>query len=175
MIISPTNHIIIILGMPTKELRKILEPYGYEYAFTDSLISDARSKAKLDLFGQPEDNVKYASGVASEMKRMGHFVELVYCRRSKVISKLGHVVIAEEVFHRKVDGEAPLGANERANFVDEWKRANAAEIANQLGIKDGPQFDFLTGILFAPATTKHTVPLLQNVSLRPCHILCIYI
>ena len=58
MIISNTNHIIIILGMPTKELRKILEPYGYEYAFTDSLISDACSKAKLDLFGQPGDNVK---------------------------------------------------------------------------------------------------------------------
>ena len=95
---------------------------------------------------------------------MGHFVELVYCRQSKVISKLGHVVIVEEVFHWKVDGEAALVANERSKFVEEWKRSNASEIAKQLGVKDGPQLGFLTGILFASVTTKHTVPLLQNVS-----------
>ena len=151
-------------GLPTKDLRKVLEPYGYEYAFTDSLLSDARAKAKLDLFGSPEDNVKYAHGVFTEMIRMGHFVQFAYCKRSKVISKLGHVVIAEEIFRRKLDGEEALAANERSKFVEEWKRKNAKAIANQLGVRDGPQLQFLSGILFAPATAKDTVPLLQKVS-----------
>jgi hypothetical protein len=64
--------------MPTKELQKMLEPYGYKYAFTDSLLSDAHSKAKLDLFGQPSDNVKYASGVL-ENKRYDQFKKEAWC------------------------------------------------------------------------------------------------
>ena len=158
-------HTLIILGLPTKDLRKVLEPYGYEYAFTDSLLSDACAKAKLDLFGSPSDNVKYAHRVFTKMVRMGHFVQFTYSKRSKVISKLGHVVIAEEIFRRKLDGEEALAANDCSKFVEEWKQNNASEIANQLGVKDGPQLQFLFGIIFAPATSKDTVPLLQNISL----------
>ena len=153
-----------MLGMPTKELCKMLQPYGYEYAFTDSIIQDARSKAKLEIFGSPEDNVKYARAVASDLKEMGHLVEMLYCTRSKVVSKLGHVVLAEEDYRRKYDGEPPLEATERSAFVDKWKKNHATQMCDQLGLKDGPQFEFLTGILFAPSTTKVTVPLLQNVS-----------
>ena len=57
----------------------MLQPYGYDYAFTDSIIQDARAKAKFDIFGSPDDNVKYAQSVARELKEMGHFVELLHC------------------------------------------------------------------------------------------------
>jgi hypothetical protein len=141
----------------------MLQPYGYDYAFTDSIIQDARAKAKLDIFGSPQDNVKYANHVARKLKDMGHFVELLYCKRSTVLSKLGHVVLAEEDYRRKYDGESPLPSNEHSTFVEKWKKQHATKLCDKLGLKDGPQFDFLTGILFAPTTTI-TVPLLQKVS-----------
>ena len=37
-------------------------------------------------------------------------------------------------------------------------------MCDQLGLKDGQQFGFITGILFVPTNTKVTIPLLQNVS-----------
>ena len=49
---------------------------------------------------------------------MGHVVEYVYLKRLKVISKLGHVVIAEEDYHRKYEGLPLFGATKRSAFVD---------------------------------------------------------
>ena len=152
------------IGMPAKDLGKLLQPFGYEYAFTDSIIQDAQAKAKLNIFGNPEENVKYANAIAREMKEMGHMVEMLFSKRSKILSKLGHVVLAEEDYCRKYDGETPLAANECAPFVEKWKRQHASQMCEQLGLKDGPQFEFLSGILFVPSTTRITVPLMQNVS-----------
>ena len=50
-------------GSTNKVLRKVLEPYGYPYAFTESLLQDARKQAKLDLFGVADDNAMYANGL----------------------------------------------------------------------------------------------------------------
>ena len=38
---------------------------------------EARSKAKLAIFGSANDNVTYAMGVEQELKKMGHYVELI--------------------------------------------------------------------------------------------------
>ena len=116
------------------------------------------------MFGDPENNVQYAHGVFRQLKDMGHVVEYVYSKRSKVISKLGHVVIAEEEYHQKYEGLPPFGAHKRSGFVDQWKRDHEKEITKQLGYKTGPQFQFLGGIMFATSTSKVTVPVLQNVS-----------
>ena len=152
-----------------------MEPYGYNYAFTDAIIQHGRAKAKSIVFGDAADNVKYAHGVYRQLTDMGHIVEYVYSKRSKVLSKLGHVVIAEEEFCRKYEGLEPFGATERSAFVDKWKRKHEREITQQLGYKSGPQFQFLSGILFATSVSKHTVPLLQNVRLFVClYIIFIY-
>ena len=84
-------------------------------------MGEARAKAKLAIFGGASDNVKYAKGVKDELKKMGHFFELVYCSRSKIILKLGHVVLAEEGYCRKLDKEAPLSPNERKSFLEAWE------------------------------------------------------
>ena len=157
-------NFISFSGLPTKDLRNFLSTYGYQYAFTDAIMVEARSKAKLAIFGSASDNVKYAMGVEQELKKMGHFVELIYCSRSKILSKLGHVVLAEEGYRRKNDEEPPLTPQERKPFLDNWKQQHAVELGNQIGLKDGPQFNFLSGILFATSTSKENVPLLQKVS-----------
>ena len=120
-----------------KVLRKVVEAYGYPYAFTESILQDARKKAKLDLFGMAEDNAKYADGVVKELKLLGHHVELLYSSRAKVVSKLGVLLIAEENRNRKQKGEAPLEPNKRSDFVAKWRFKNAIELENQIGMKDG--------------------------------------
>ena len=50
-----------------------------------AIMVEARPKAKQAIFGSTSDNIKYAKGVKDELKKMGHFVELVYCSRSKII------------------------------------------------------------------------------------------
>ena len=122
----------------------MLEPYGFHYAFTDAIIQHGRAKAKLKVFGDPENNVQYAHDVFRQLKDMGHVVKYVYLKRSKVISKLGHVVIAEEEYRRKYKGLPPFGANEQSAFIDQWKRDHEKEITKQLGYKTGPQFQFLS-------------------------------
>ena len=119
------------------------------------------------VFGNADNNIKYAQGVYRQLKDMGHIIEYVYSKRSKVISKLGHVVIPEEGYCQKFEGLVPmLGATEWSTFVDKWKRDHESEITKQLGYETGPQFQFLTGILFATSSSKNTVPLLQNVRLN---------
>ena len=77
---------------------------------------------------------------------------------------MGHVVLAEEAYCRKLDEEAPISPNERKLFLEAWKKKHVTERGNQIGLKDGPQFSFLTGIFFATSTSKVNVPLLQKGS-----------
>ena len=99
----------------------MLEPYGYNYAFTNAIIQHGRAKAKLKVFGDPKNNIQYAHGVFCQLNNMGHVTQYVYSKRLKVISKLGHVVIAEEDYRRKYKGLPLFGATEHSAFVDKWK------------------------------------------------------
>jgi hypothetical protein len=40
-----------------------MKPYAKEYTLTDSIVQDARDRAKLQLFGSTKENVQYARGV----------------------------------------------------------------------------------------------------------------
>ena len=83
-------------SLTNKVLRKVVEPYRYHYAFTESILQDAQKKAKLDLFGMADDKAMYAKGVVAELKHFGRYVELLYSSRAKVVLKLGNILISEE-------------------------------------------------------------------------------
>jgi hypothetical protein len=71
----------IILESPAisnENLRAALSSYGKEHALTDSILQEARTEAKAQLFGVAEDNVKFAEGMKSELEKEGHIVELVH-------------------------------------------------------------------------------------------------
>ena len=55
-------------GISYQSIRKIVKPYAKEYTLTVSTIQDGRDLAKLELFGLPNDNVKYAHGVQRELE-----------------------------------------------------------------------------------------------------------
>ncbi len=45
---------------------------------TSNILQDAFDFAKVDLFGQLEDNVKYTCAIAKAIEEMGHIVELIF-------------------------------------------------------------------------------------------------
>ena len=51
----------------------------------NSILQEARTEAKVQLFGVTEDNVKFAEGMKSELEKEGHVVELVYMNRKDTL------------------------------------------------------------------------------------------
>jgi hypothetical protein len=53
-------------GCTNKTLRGFLKGYGSDYAFTESILQEAKSTARMQLFGSPGINVTYAETVKDE-------------------------------------------------------------------------------------------------------------
>jgi hypothetical protein len=52
-------------GMKTEQYRK-------PAFMTDAIIQEARTQARMELFGTPSTNVKYAESVMNELEAQGH-------------------------------------------------------------------------------------------------------
>ena len=59
-------------------LQSFLEQYGKTFALTDALIKDARTCARLKLFGTPETNVMCTETICSKLHSNGHNVEMKF-------------------------------------------------------------------------------------------------
>ena len=55
---------------------------------TNSILQEARTNAKAQLFGVAEDNVKFAEGMKSELEKEGHIVELVYTNKKDTLKNI---------------------------------------------------------------------------------------
>jgi hypothetical protein len=49
------------------------------------------------------------------------------------------------------------------NYARAWKKQNALWVNTVFGLEDCPQFEFLSGALFANESSRHIVPHLQHV------------
>ena len=150
-------------GVTYQSIREIMKPYAKEYTLTDSVVQDARDRAKLELFGSAEENVRYARGVMDHVRQLGHEVEMIFQDRQKTLQAAGLVVLHEDLLRRKKMKLPALDKASQLQYVNKWKAENELHLNTEFGYKDGPQFTFLTGVLFATSSSKHLVPLLQNV------------
>jgi hypothetical protein len=73
------------------------------------------------------------------------------------------MILMEESVRRKAAGEPQLEGKERNTFVAAWKDKHAIDLESSLGLADGPQHRFLTGICFATSASTHTVGYLQKL------------
>jgi hypothetical protein len=80
-------------AISNKNLRQALSAYGSDTSLSDSILQEARSEAKAQLFGTAKDNVKYAEGMKSELQKNGHTVELVYTTQKETLRNVERVVI----------------------------------------------------------------------------------
>jgi hypothetical protein len=145
-----------------KVLRKILEPYGKAYCFTDNILQSSRTEARKLIFGVPEENVGYASFLKDELEKLGHFVSLSFTNQKETIKNLEKIIIADEVLCQKDAHLEDLAPNNRCAFVSKWMNDNSKICKNSWGWKSN-NVSFLDGILFAPSFVQKTVPHLQKM------------
>jgi hypothetical protein len=123
----------IILESPTisnKNLRSALYLYGKEHALTDSILQEARTNAKAQLFGVTEDNVKFTEGMKSELEKEGHVVELVYTSRKDTLENIERLVVGEDLIRLKNETNGTLNREERRQFWSQWKTDHYALLVN---------------------------------------------
>jgi hypothetical protein len=157
-------------GCTNKMLRCFLKTYGNEYAFTESILQEARTAAKTQLFGSSEVNVRYVRTVKEELEKRGHIVRMVYTERRETLKNIEVMVLSEELLHRKHNDNSTMSKEERNAFFSKWKAENRDLLMDQLGPKCC-QVSFLHGIFFSPLFSQATVPELQRLVMADaCHL-----
>jgi hypothetical protein len=164
----------IIIDSPAisnKDLRHALLAYGKEHSLTDSILQEARSDAKAQLFGIAAENVQYAEGMKLELEKDGHIVELMYTNRKATLHNVEQLVVAEELLRLKSATNGTLNRDERRLFWSNSKKDNYALLVNQFGYKSQECTRFLHGVFFTPSFSQKTVVELQTLFMADaCHL-----
>jgi hypothetical protein len=90
----------------------LLAPYGHRFCFSNAIIQNARAEARRVIFGDPNNNVAYATFVQEELKREGHHVVFDFKSRKEIIRQMEKIVIADEMTRWKEKNLEPLLAHE---------------------------------------------------------------
>ncbi len=162
--------IVVTPAISNKNLRQALSAYGKEHSLTNSILQEARTEAKAQLFGVAEENVKYAEGMKLELEKHGHVFELMYTSRKETLRNVERLVIGEELLRVKSATNGTLDRDERRQFWSKWKADNYTLLVNQLGFKT-QALRFLHGVFFMPSFSQKTVPELQTLFMADaCHL-----
>jgi hypothetical protein len=80
-------------NMPSKHIKNILAHYIKAKFLSRNLIANARNQARLEVFGNPDDNVQLVTALVEEMKSRGHEVLLVLRSATEVTKMLEKMVV----------------------------------------------------------------------------------
>jgi hypothetical protein len=111
-------------GCSNKMLRSFLKMHGKEYAFTESILQEARTAARTQLFGTPEVNVRYVHTVKEELEKRGHIVRMVYTEQRETLKNIEVIVLSEELLRCKHIDNSTMNKEERNAFISKWKAEN---------------------------------------------------
>ncbi len=134
-------------------MRKLLKPHFNEYVLTNYILQEACDTAKVDLFGDPDDNVWYAYAIAKALQQMSHAIKVIFIDRRETMQVVNAIVLKEEMDSQKA-AKSSMSKQEKVDYVKKWKKDNDTFLCDAFGFEDGPQFKFLTGIFIAPSTPK---------------------
>ena len=140
----------LIENTPTitnKILSEYLSAYGRPYAITTSLIQQARTAAKLMIFGSPEENVKFSYAVVHECRQLGHSFNIEYTDRKGIMKQITSVVIMFEQRRLKAEKKGFTLA-EKSAFMKKWKEMHYDLMIEVLGAKR-TSLRFVNGLFFA--------------------------
>ena len=85
---------------------------------TGSILQEARTNAKAQLFCIAEENVQYAEGMKLELEKDGHIVELMYTNRKATLRDVERLMVAEELLCLKSATNGPLDRDKRRQFLE---------------------------------------------------------
>jgi hypothetical protein len=149
------SHLETCQGMSYVHMRGLLANHVHTELITDNLLQEARDWAKVQLFGNADNNVQYCEAVKAEKIEMEHSCEFLYSDRQYVIHQLRSTVVWEEIKQREKDKEPVLERGfQTEEFVKNWLVEHDVHLTNQLGMHDGPPLKFLTGVFIATSTSK---------------------
>ncbi len=143
-------------GLPYQMAHKILEPYFNKYVLTNNVLQEARDTAKGDLFGDLDDNVRYACAIAKAIQQMGNTVKIIFTNQRTTMTTVNAIVLKKEI-DRKKAAKLSMTRQEKVDYVNDWKKDNDTFLCEAFGFEDSPQFQFLTGIFISPSTSKEQV------------------
>jgi hypothetical protein len=157
-------------GCTNKTLRGYLKAYGKEYALMDSILQEARTAARTQLFGTAKINVTYAEMIRNKLAKRGHIVRLRYAGRRETLKNIEVIILSEELLRLKHLDNSTLDKDERFAFIAKWKKDHCELLMEQLGPKC-VDVNFLHGIFFSPSFLQATVPELQRLVMADaCHL-----
>jgi hypothetical protein len=116
----------------------------------------------VDLFGEPEDNVKYTNAIAKAIEDMGHTVELIFTDQRAPMKTVNAFVLKEELDRLMVE-KRTMKRDKCWEYVNNWKLGNDILLSNALGVEYCLQFKFLTEVMIAPSTSTNQVLFWQEV------------
>jgi len=161
------SHLEICPGMSYVHMRGLLANHVHTELISDNLLQEARDWAKLQLFGNADNNVQYCKAVKAAIIGMGHLCEFLCCDRRDVIHQLSATVVWEELKQREDKKEPALDRGaQMKELIKNWLIENNVPLTTQLGMHDGPPLKFLTGVFIATSTSKKQVPFVQDVILQ---------
>jgi hypothetical protein len=156
-------------NMPRKHIQNILAHYIKAKFLSRNLIANAKNQARLEVFGNPDDNVHLVTTLVEEMKSRGHEVQLVLRSATEVTKMLEKMVVTEESNKRKGVGDL-MTRQDKVTYLKSWKVANMQMLIDAgldpvtQGIMEGHTTSkFVSGLFFSTSAAKNAVPLLQQV------------
>jgi hypothetical protein len=117
----------VIIDTPAisnKNLKQFLSVYGKDHKLSDSILQEARSEAKAQLFGKADKNAQYSKGKKTYLERSGHTVELKYTSRKETLCNVERLVVSKELLCLKAKDNSTLDKEGRTGFWDNWKEEN---------------------------------------------------
>jgi hypothetical protein len=94
----------VIAKMPNlsnRDMKTILSDYIKVKFLSTSLLQNARTFARTEVFGDPGNNVLFLNGLVQKMKEGGQYVVVVIKERLEVMKMLERVVLSEETERKK--------------------------------------------------------------------------
>ena len=152
-------------NMSYKLCKALIAPYLKDKFVTTSLLQNARQLARLEVFGNPDDNVQMVKAFLLELKVRNHDVMIVEKSAHEVYKLLERIILTEEVEKRKSAGKK-MSKMEKINFIKDWKVKNMQMIIDAGMDPIVPTTitsSYVSGLYFSLSAARQTVPHLQQI------------
>ncbi len=107
-------------NMSNGEMKHAISAYVKEKFITSSLLQNARTMARDEIFGDPATNIFFANGLVKKMKECGIDVKVLMKDRQQVLRMLERLVLSDHMRKNKAEGKLMTKA-EKIEFVSNWK------------------------------------------------------
>jgi hypothetical protein len=102
--------------MTNAEMKHVVSAYMKEKFITSSLLQNARTMARDEIFGDPATNVFFANGLVKKMKECGIDVKVLMKDWQQVLQMLEHVVLSDHMRKNIAEGKLMM-KTEKIEFV----------------------------------------------------------